>query len=872
MQEKAGKVRPVYAMSSAEAAAYLKSSQTEGISTEEAIQRQKAYGRNEFQGGKKQGLLVRFLAQFADFMIIVLIIAALVSFAVSWLNDEADFADPLIILAIVIMNAVLGVLQEQKAERSLEALKKISAPTALVLRDGKWSRIDATELVPGDVFEIEAGEYIPADARLLGGSSLRADESALTGEAAAVSKSAAAHCRPETILAERSNMLHSTCVVTSGHGRAMVTATGMNTEVGKIAGMILEDTAPDTPLQKRLARIGKGLGIAALAICVVIFLMGAVQSRNLFEMFMTSVSLAVAAIPEALPGLVTIMLSLGVQRMAQKNAVIKHLPAVETLGSATYICSDKTGTLTQNEMTIVRVCGAAGEAAAKEREQILSAAMLCSNAVLTEENGELQLHGEATENAIVKAAYQSGIRMSELGKKVRRLSEQPFDSEKKYMATLHEAGGRRFGIVKGAPEILLPYCRFYQKGSKREAIAGQEAKLRARCTELSREALRVLAVAYWEEKSSERKALALAGKELVFLGFLGMMDPPRPEAAKCVKICREAGITPVMITGDHVMTACAIASQIGILKESSGECAITGAELSAMPEKELKKNIRNYRVFARVSPEHKVKIVRMLQQSGEIVAMTGDGVNDAPALKAADIGCAMGKNGTDVAKNAADMVLMDDNFATIVEAVREGRGIYDNIRKAVHFLLSSNIGEIITIFSAILLRLPSPLAAAQLLWVNLVTDSLPALALGMEPPEAGIMKRKPVSPEKGFFSDGMIGQVITEGIMIGLLAMIAYQLGGSTCAFGVLSFSQLVHAFNMRSSRSLFEIGFFSNKKMTLAFICCAAMQAAVLSVPTLAGIFSAVPLTLTGWGIVIGLSIVPLIVVELQKHFRKRR
>ncbi len=872
MQEKAGAMRPVYAMSSVEVAAYLKSSQTEGIRTEEVQKRQREYGRNEFLSGKKQSLLIRFLAQFADFMIIVLIVAAVVSFLVSWMNHEADFADPLIILAIVIMNAVLGVLQEQKAERSLEALKKISAPTALVLRDGKWNRIDAAELVPGDVFEIEAGEYIPADGRLISGSSLRVDESALTGEAVAVSKSVTAHCRPETILAERSNMLHSTCVVTSGHGRAMVTATGMNTEVGKIAGMILEDAAPDTPLQKRLARIGKGLGIAALAICVVIFLMGVVQSRNLFEMFMTSVSLAVAAIPEALPGLVTIMLSLGVQRMAKKNAVIKHLPAVETLGSATYICSDKTGTLTQNEMTVVRICNAGGEATVREQKQILSAATLCSNAVLTEEKGELQMHGEATENAIVKAAYQSGIRRAELEKQVKRLAEQPFDSEKKYMATLHEVAGKRFGIVKGAPEILLPYCRYYQNGNVKEVLVGQEARLRTKCTELSREALRVLAVAYWEEKSSERRAPVPAGKELVFLGFLGMMDPPRPEAAKCVKICREAGITPVMITGDHIMTACAIAAQIGILKESCGECAITGAELSAMPEKELKKSIRKFRVFARVSPEHKVKIVRMLQQSGEIVAMTGDGVNDAPALKAADIGCAMGKNGTDVAKNAADMVLMDDNFATIVEAVREGRGIYDNIRKSVHFLLSSNIGEIITIFSAILLRLPSPLAAAQLLWVNLVTDSLPALALGMEPPEKGIMKRKPVSPEKGFFADGMIGQVITEGIMIGLLAMIAYQLGGSTCAFGVLSFSQLVHAFNMRSSRSLFEIGFFSNKKMTLAFIFCAVMQGMVLSVPALAKVFSSVPLAASGWGIVLGLSIVPLIVVELQKRFFRRR
>ncbi|MBQ9119340.1 MAG: calcium-translocating P-type ATPase, PMCA-type [Lachnospiraceae bacterium] len=853
-----------------------KSNEVQGLSSQEAAKRLATYGKNEFVGAKKRSLPVRFLAQFSDFMILVLIAAAVVSFVISVLNHETDFVDPIIILAIVILNAVLGVMQEQKAEKSLEALKKLSAPAAMVLREGSYRRIPARELVPGDIIRVEAGDYVPADARLLAATGLQVDESALTGESVAVRKSATGLCKADAMLAERCNMIYSTCIVTGGHAKAVVVATGMGTEVGRIADMILNDEAPDTPLQKRLAQIGKGLGMAALGICVAIFLMGAVQGRDIFDMFMTSVSLAVAAIPEALPGLVTIMLSLGVQRMAQKNAVIKHLPAVETLGSATYICSDKTGTLTQNEMRVVRVCTLDGEANKRERERILSCAALCSNATLSFEKRKVKVTGEATEKALVKALYEEGILKDQLELRVRRLAEQPFDSVKKTMTTLHEAPEGRVCITKGAPEILLHSCSYYEQAGRvkpmTEAVAAQ---LRGLCRRLSKEALRVLAVAWkrCEENGDRAEAALKAGSEqLVFLGFVGMMDPPREEAAECVRKCRAAGITPVMITGDHILTACAIARQLGLLIEEEGEKAISGAELEKMSEEELRQSIRKYRVFARVSPEHKVRIVRALQQSGEIVAMTGDGVNDAPALKAADIGCAMGRNGTDVAKNAADMVLLDDNFATIVEAVQEGRGIYDNIRKSVHFLLSSNIGEIITIFSAILCRMPSPLAAVQLLWVNLVTDSLPALALGVEPPEEGIMRRKPLSPEKGLFADGLIMQIVVEGIMIGLLAMIAYQLGGSTYAFGVLSFSQLFHAFNVRSSRSLFEIGFFRNRRMTLAFTICAVMQVAVLSIPMAARIFSVVPLTLKGWGIVLGLSVVPIVVVELQKRSRKRK
>ncbi|MDE7327943.1 MAG: calcium-translocating P-type ATPase, PMCA-type [Lachnospiraceae bacterium] len=860
-----------YTRSAEEVVRELKSSKEGGLSAKEAAKRLNQYGKNEFTQKKKKSFLRRFFEQFEDFMILVLIAAALISFAASVFEGNTDFTDPVIILAIVILNAILGVVQEEKAEKSLEALKKISAPTAVVYRDGVRVEIAAGKLVVGDIIEVEAGAYVPADARLLTCVQLKIDESALTGESLPVKKSADKVFAEGTLLAERANMIYSTSIVTNGHALAIVTETGMGTEVGKIADMILNDETPQTPLQKRLAVTGKWLGIAALLICVVIFAMGVVQGRGLFDMFMTSVSLAVAAIPEALPGMVTIMLSLGVQRMAAKNAVVKRLPAVETLGSATWICSDKTGTLTQNEMTVVRVCdGQAVLAPQSERaKKICMAAALCCNVQEQKERGKLVYSGEATELAIVRALTGENISYEKLRSAAPRIKEIPFDSVRKRMTTLHNMAGSTFSVTKGAPDILLARCAYYERDNKVLPITEQvREEIRRQNRLLSGQALRVLAVAYRKDQRQGSLAGAQNGdleKNLVFYGLLGLMDPPRPEAVKCVKICRGAGIVPVMITGDHVMTACAVARETGILANEN-EKAVTGAELDAMGEDELAENIRNYRVFARVSPEHKVRIVKALQKSGEIVAMTGDGVNDAPALKAADIGCAMGQGGTDVAKNAADMVLMDDNFATIVEAVREGRGIYDNIRKSIHFLLSCNIGEIITIFAAILCRMPSPLAAVQLLWVNLVTDSLPAIALGVEPPEEGIMKRPPIPPKKGIFADGLVGQIILEGAMIGLLAMTAYLIGGSTYAFAVLSFSQLFHAFNMRSRRSLFQIGFFSNIKMVVAFLVCSFLQAAVLTVPALANIFQVVPLNLAGWGTVLGLSAMPIVLCELQK------
>lgn len=859
----------------------MESRETYGLDDRQVAERIRRYGRNEFQAEKRKKRIVRFFEQFADFMILVLIAAAVISLLVSYWNGETDFTDPIIILSIVVLNAILGVIQEEKAEKSLEALKRLSAPTASVLRNGVWQEIGAVELVPGDIIQLEAGAYVPADARLLSCVNLKVDESALTGESLPVKKNPLTRYPAETLLGDRANMLYSTCIVTNGHGKAVVTATGMQTEVGKIADMILNDAAPSTPLQKRLAVIGKWLGMAALGICIIIFIMGSTQGRELFDMFMTSVSLAVAAIPEALPGMVTIMLSLGVQRMAAKKAVVKRLTAVETLGSATWICSDKTGTLTQNEMTIVKLSDSGRFLARKEKNalRMLQAAALCCNVKQQTEHGKTEWSGEAAEKAIVLALKDAGGDYDRLVQMIKRTMELPFDSGRKCMTTKHEFQGRSFSITKGAPDFLLEKCTQYDNNGRilPMTLAVRE-KIRNQNLNMTGQGLRVLAVTYkvFDTERAGNSHLTAGRMDqleqgLVFLGLTGMMDPPRSEAADCVKTCQEAGITPVMITGDHVKTACAVAKAVGILKTEDTE-AVTGEELSRMTQEELEKKVRSYRVFARVSPEHKVRIVKALQATGEIVAMTGDGVNDAPALKAADIGCAMGKSGTDVAKNAADMVLLDDNFATIVEAVREGRGIYDNIQKSIHFLLSSNIGEIITIFVAILCRLPSPLAAVQLLWVNLVTDSLPAIALGVEKPEKGIMKRPPIPPSQGIFTRELVLQMILEGVMIGMLSQIGYLLGGSTYAFGVLAFSQLFHAFNMRSRRSLFSVGVFSNHKMTAAFLICGLMQAIVFSVPALAAVFEIVTPGIHDWILILSLSFVPIPVVELQKWIHKKK
>ncbi len=897
-----------HTLTSNEALRELDTAPDTGLSAASVTAREKTWGKNVLEAKKKRSLFSRFLAQFSDFMILILIIAAGISFLASVLNGQTDFTDPIIILAIISLNAILGVLQETKAEKSLEALSKLSAPSAQVLRDGARSVIPSRNLVPGDIIFLEAGHYVPADARLISSIDLCVDESSLTGESHPVSKEAAATLPEGTQTADRRNMVYSSGLISRGRGTAVVTATGMNTEVGQIARLILTDEPVQTPLQKRLEGTGKILGISALAICVVIFFLGVLRQRPVFDMFMTSVSLAVAAIPEGLPAIVTIMLSLGVQRMARKHAIIRKLPAVETLGSATVICSDKTGTLTQNKMTVAEILSPQGLESADSRasRQILTYSSLCSNAAMTSHAArrrgirsrsqtppaDYEITGEPTETALVEAAAGTGLYKNELDKAWPRLREIVFDSARKRMTTVHPlpSGNGQLVITKGALDVLLPRCTRIRIGEKIAAMSELYiTRINRQNLSMAKRALRVIAVAY-KEITENAAALTEDSLEsgLIYLGMIGMMDPPRPEAKEAVLVCNQAGIRTVMITGDHALTASAIASELGIL--SGPEEVITGKELDGMPFEKLCESIRRYRVFARVSPEHKVRIVKAFQNAGEVVAMTGDGVNDAPALKAADIGCAMGLSGTDVAKNAADMILMDDNFATIVAAVREGRGIYDNIRKSIHFLLSSNIGEIMCIFTAILFGLPSPLLAVQLLWVNLVTDSLPAIALGVDPPAKDIMEKKPIAPGRSMFSDGLGIRIALEGMMIGALALLAFIIGirffdlpgplsqslpelssaspeiGRTMAFAVLSLSQLFHAFNMRSAHSLFRIGPFSNKKLCLAFLICAFLQIVVISVPVLAEIFRVVPLSPVQWLITFVLSVLPIGIVELQK------
>lgn len=871
-----------------------------GLDKSSVIERRQRHGSNILEAKKGKSLIRKFLSQFADFMIIVLLCAGAISFIVSYIDGEPEFIDPIIILVIIMLNATLGVMQEAKAEKALEALKKLSAPTAQVLRDGIVSEVASEELVPGDIILLDTGCYVPADARLITSVNLKASEASLTGESHPVDKNAALILSPDTSIADRSNLVMATSTISYGRGIAVVTATGMDTQVGHIAKLIMQDDTPMTPLQKRLAKTGRALGIAALLICIAIFVMGLLKNLPVFDMFMTSVSLAVAAIPEGLPAIVTIMLSLGVQRMAKKNAVIRKLPAVETLGSASVICSDKTGTLTQNVMTVTELCSSLG----KEKLTnsfgtfILSHAALCSDAILQTNDNHIHITGEPTEKALVMAAYNSGHDKSQLDMSYVRLHELPFDSTRKLMTTVHKSPeGEYRSITKGAYDFLINRCSHIYHNGKQQPLSKSELRRINSINEgMTARALRVIAVAYKNIPMSKVYSDAsYLENELTFIGLIGMIDPPRKEVFEAVSLCKQAGIKPVMITGDHVLTATAIAKELGILTVPTE--AITGEELSRLSEDKLNEAIPRYSVFARVSPEHKVRIVKAFQSQGEVVAMTGDGVNDAPALKAADIGCAMGIVGTDVAKNASDMILTDDNFSTIVAAVKEGRGIYDNIRKAVHFLLSSNIGEILTIFVAILLGLPTPLVAVQLLWVNLVTDSLPAISLGVEPTARDIMKRKPISPNKGMFSDGLVHKIILEGLMIGSLALLAFVIGyfyydkaawlnsirvspdnnlpgtympfiGRTMAFAVLSLSQLFHSFNMRSNLSLSQIGLFSNKKLILSFIVCSFLQISVISIPFLARIFQVVPLSIRQWLLVLLLSFAPIVIIELQKLF----
>ena len=870
-----------------------------GLSSKQVEEKQQNVGFNELKAKKKKSLIVKFLEQFKDFMIIVLIIAAIVSGIVGILEGEG-ITDTIIILIVVIINAIIGVAQENKAEKSLEALQKLSAHASKVIRNGKMIVIPSRELVPGDVVVLETGDYVPADLRIIEAVNLKSQESALTGESVPVEKIIDT-INEEVGIGDRTNMLFSSSLITYGRGKGIVVETGMNTEVGKIAEIINSSEEGTTPLQEKLNKLGKILGIAALAICVVIFIIGLLYGKEPIHMFMTAVSLAVAAIPEGLAAVSTIVLAIGVQRMVKKNAIVKRLPAVETLGSASVICSDKTGTLTQNKMTVQKIYvdnklmdmeNIKFVESKSDLESLIYNAMLCNDTKVGANN---ELAGDPTETALVDMGMNLDIDIDKIFS-IDRLNEIPFDSSRKLMTTVHKIDNEYIVYTKGGVDELLKNCTSYIINGKIEKDLEEFKKSIYENNEsMAKNALRVLAFGYKKIKKlpESKEEIEKLESDLIFVGMVGMIDPPREEAKKAVEKCKSAGIKTVMITGDHKITATAIAKQLGIL-ENEDE-AITGSELENMSDEELTKNIRNYSVYARVSPEHKVRIVRAWQANGEIVAMTGDGVNDAPALKNADIGCAMGVVGTDVAKEAADVILTDDNFATVVSAVEEGRRIYDNILKAIQFLLSSNVGEIIVLFVAILITpllakwfnitnisALEPLLPIHILWINLVTDSLPALALAVDPAAENIMQRKPNKKGKGIFTKGMTWRVIYQGIMIGFITLIAFIVGlatpgvtdeaakikiAQTMAFCVLALSELVHVFNIRDNKnSVFKTGILNNSKLILAILVSASFMFVILLIPGLREIFSIAQLPKENIVETVLLVLSPILVVEIFK------
>ncbi len=843
----------------------LNTSPVSGLKDSEVYQLREKHGENRLNEVKPKTMLSRFLEQFKDTMIIILLIAAAVSFVVS-ISEGHEFFEPVLILIIVGLNATMGVVQEARAEKALDALKNLSAPHAKVIRDGKELIVEAWELVPGDIINLEAGDFVPADARLIESASLKSEESALTGESVPAEKDADTIIPEGATVGDRDNMVFSGCSITYGTATAVVTGTGMNTEMGKIANLLSGEVETKTPLQEKLHDLGKKLGFMALGACGIIFIIGVVNKLPIMEIFMTAVSLAVSAIPEGLPAIVTIVLSIGVQRMVKKNAIIRRLPAVETLGSASVICSDKTGTLTQNRMTLTHVFsdGKLSEMKAltdKDKDLLKYAVLCCDGAVTFNKDGTETHVGDPTETSIVFAGHKNALPKDKLNAKYKRVAEVPFDSDRKLMTTVNITDGAYTIITKGAFDMLATRC-----------TSGDIEKGRIAVEEMSSKALRVLAVAIRKvDKMPQDISSEALEKDLTFIGLVGMIDPPRPEAKDAVAVCRKAGIIPVMITGDHITTASAIARELGILTDD--KTAITGAELDKMSEDELAKQVLNIAVYARVSPENKIRIVKAFQKAGHVVSMTGDGVNDAPALKAADIGCAMGITGTDVAKGAADMTLTDDNFATIVDAVKEGRSIYSNIKKVVGFLLGTNIGEVVAVFIAMLVWNISPLLSMQLLFINLVTDSLPAIALGMEPIEEGVMDRKPKPRDEGLFAHGFGTRTILQGVMFGLLCLIAFYIGysqvdleaGRTMAFMTLAVSQIVQAYNMRSERSLFKIGAFKNPKLNQACFVSLALVALVMFSP-LRVPFELTTLSTNHYLISLGLAIVPIFVMEIAK------
>ena len=875
-----------------------------GLTSEKVSENRAKYGTNELQAKKKKSTFVKFLEQFKDFMIIVLIIAAIISGVVGYIEGEG-ITDSIIILIVVVLNAVIGVIQENKAEKSLEALQKLSAHVSKVIRNGKMEVIPAKELVPGDIVVLDTGDYVPADLRIIEAVNLKSQEASLTGESVPVDKKTEKIENTEVDLGDRDNMLFSSSLITYGRGKGIVVETGMNTEVGKIAGIINSAEETQTPLQAKLNKLGKTLGIAALVICAIIFVIGLLYGKDPIEMFMTAVSLAVAVIPEGLAAVSTIVLAIGVQRMVKRHAIVKKLPAVETLGSTTVICSDKTGTLTQNKMTVEKIfyngntinTESAKQNIDKDLEKLVYISMLCNDTKISTEG---KLNGDPTETALVDMGFNLDFDGA-IYDEYPRIKEIPFDSDRKLMTTVNKINDKYLVSTKGGVDELLARCNKYlYNGEIKEDLKNYKKIITENNENMAKDALRVLAMAYKEiDHEPTEEEMENMEQGLIYVGMVGMIDPPRLEVKDAVDKCKNAGIKTVMITGDHKITAIAIAKSLGILENE--EEALTGAELEKMSDEDLTKNIRKYSVYARVSPEHKVRIVKAWQANGEIVAMTGDGVNDAPALKTADIGCAMGIVGTDVSKEAADVILTDDNFATIVSSVEEGRRIYDNILKAIQFLLSSNVGEVITLFVAILItpllgnlfgidiNLIVPLLPIHILWINLVTDSLPALALAVDPAQKDVMDRKP-NKNKSVFTKGMVWRIAYQGILIGLITIIAFIVGlatpdenlpviegltneeikveiGQTMAFCVLAFSQLVHVFNVRDNKtSIFKTGIFSNKQLILAVLASAALMFIILLIPALRHIFSIPVLPVGNVLEIVILSLMPLIIVELFK------
>ncbi|WP_270284410.1 cation-translocating P-type ATPase [Enterococcus lactis] len=850
-----------------------------GLSSQEVDERRKKQGLNKFDEAPKESMIKKFFRSLSDFTTIVLLIAAVISFYTAFATEHGDLFEGLLIIAIVVINSVLSIVQEGNAEKALESLQDMNKQTATVIRDGKVTTVESEQLVVGDILVLESGDAISADARLIEASQLRVEESALTGESEAVEKDAAFLAKEDESLGDQLNMVFKGCTVAAGRGKAIVTAIGMATEMGKIADLLNENTMQKTPLQVRLNQLGKRISMIALAAAALVFVIGELQGEPLLEMFMTSISLAVAAVPETLTVIVTLTLAYGVQKMARKHAIIRQLPAVETLGTANVICSDKTGTLTQNEMRVRRVWSKDDEVTNIEDSmtnsamEILKMAALCTDVTVEQEDDDLVIKGNPTEVAIVRAVEENYHTKAELEEKYPRVNELPFDSERKMMTTVHQMGEKYISITKGAFDVLAP--RFSSGDVEQAGIVNDR---------FGKRALRVIAVGYatYDEEPQDISSEALE-KDLRLIGLIGMIDPPRPESKGAIKRAKKAGIKTVMITGDHVVTASAIAKELGILNDPSE--ALSGSELHQLSDEELDARVKSLSVYARVTPEDKIRIVKSWQRTGAVVAMTGDGVNDAPALKASNVGCAMGITGTDVAQSAADMILTDDNFATIVDAVSQGRSVYQNIRKAINFLLSCNISEIFIVLIAMLLGWGAPFTAVQLLFVNVVADGLPGFALGREPAEHGIMDQPPIPKNEGIFARGLLQKIAINAGVFTIVTLFGYYLGsyvdtispwvdasqhvGQTVAFLILAYSSILHVFNVRTSQSIFKVNLATNKALFEMALLALAITTAVALLPFTQELFGLVHISLNHWFLVGILSIVPIAVNELIKFHR---